>query len=513
MDYVLDRNKPHQRFFEEISRIPRQSFREQQISDYLVAFAKDRGLWCYQDSIGNVVIKKDGTIGLEESEPVMLQAHLDMVCEKISGSVFDFTTEPIQLAVENGWVKARGTTLGADDGAGVALMLAILDHPGIKHPPLECVFTVQEEDGMGGALQLDYSKLSSKRLIALDGLEEGTTIVSTTGIHCGYIVKECPVIPIASVDALRKDGAVFSLKISGLRGGHAALNIGKGQGNAIQIAAEILSEIFHKFPLQLISFDGGSILNGIPQECEVRYCLSGEAGQSCEETAESSQNCKLAAELRRIVQNTVREILERLNGRDPGLTAVCEPSHADSRRDSSSDPTAYAMNENTSKEVLDLICMLPVGVEAWDKDHTDFPTASRNLGTVSTGHKRLLIGYSCRGITAPQISDMVEETNRIAGSCNAVYQEKFRYSGYSTPADSPLISLWAEVYNEETGKELIRRRIHSGTDAGTIAENMSGMDIIVLMPNTQNVHTPDERMELASFDRTYHYLEKILERL
>ncbi len=480
MECVLDTTKPHQKFFEEISRIPRQSFREQAVSDYIVAFAKNRGLWFDQDKIGNVIIKKAGTAGCENSKSVMLQAHLDMVCEKEPGTSFDFSTESIKLIVENGWVKAQGTTLGSDDGAGVALMLAILDHPAIMHPPLECVFTVQEEDGMGGARHLDYSKLSSKMLIALDGLEEGTTIVSTTGIHCGYIMKECPMVP--------NDKAVFSLRVSGLRGGHAALNIGKGQGNAIQITARILSAISSEYPVQLISITGGTILNGIPQECEALFTL-------------------FEGELNRIVQKTVHEISKELKEDDPGLTAVFDSGLY------SGYETASALTQAASGEVIHLICMLPVGVETWDKNAPDFPIGSRNLGIVSMEGSRIKIGYSCRSISTAQISDLVVQTVLIAENHNAVYQEAFHYSGYTIEENSPLIRIWSDVFKEETGKDFIRRRIHSGTDAGTIAENMGGMDIIVLMPNTLDVHTPRERMELASFDRTYQYLCKILNRL
>lgn len=507
MEYILDREKPHQKFFEEISRIPRQSFREQAASDYIVAFAKDRGLWFDQDPLGNVIIKKNGVEGLEQSEPVMLQAHLDMVCEKEPGSTFDFSTEAIKLVTENGWVKAQGTTLGADDGAGVALMLAILDHQALKHPPLECVFTAQEEDGMGGALHLDYSKLSSKKLIALDGLEEGTTIVSTTGIHSGYLVKECPPAPTDRIATIPNDQAVFLLKISGLRGGHAALNIGKGQGNAIQITAQILAAICTKYPIQLVSIAGGTILNGIPQECEARFTLSENVNRSSDR----------ADELHRIVQKTVHKIRENLKDSDPGFTAVLKPCHegadALSKAATGLDEAAYALDEAATREAFNLLSMLPVGVETWDENAPDFPVASRNLGTISMEDGNIKIGYSCRSISTAQISDLVEQTKQIAEDHNAVYQTMFRYCGYTVEENSPLISIWSDVYKEETGKDLIRRRIHSGTDAGTISEHMGGMDIIVLMPNTQNVHTPDERMELASFDRTYQYLLKILERL
>lgn len=484
MEYILSTEKPHQKFFEEISRIPRKSFYEQAVSDYVAAFAEERGLWYYQDSIGNVIIKKPGARTFEKSEPVMLQAHLDMVCEKEIGSSFDFLTEPISLTVEDGWLKAGDTTLGADDGAGVALMLAILNDRTAEHPPLECVFTVQEEDGMGGALNLDYSRLTAKRLIALDGLEEGTTILSTTGINCGFIIKECPLI--------HNDKSVYSLKISGLRGGHAALNIGKGQGNAVKITAEILSELYEKHPLRLISMEGGTILNGIPRECEALFAFSGRA-----------------EELHRITGQAADRIRGRLNEKDPDLAvAVGEERQA-----------AWSLDEASTDEVIRLIGTLPFGVREWSSAVPDFPVASWNLGTVSmsdgTASRSRIVraGYACRSTSSAQIAEMVGQTMQTAEEHHAVYEEKFHYSGYTIEDNSPLIRVWSDVFKEETGKDLVRRRIHSGTDAGTIAEKMGGMDIIVLMPNTLNVHTPQERMDLSSFDRTEQYLRKILRRL
>lgn len=477
MRYILDRNKPHQKFFEEISRIPRMSFREQAVSDYIAAFAKERELWFHQDPLGNVIVKKSGIGGCSQI-PVMLQAHLDMVCEKEPESDFDFKTDPIKLIAEDGWVSAQGTTLGADDGAGVALILAVLDQNDRKHPPLECIFTVQEEDGMGGALNLDYSKLTARRLIALDGLEEGTSILSTTGVYSGYIIKE--------IQAEPNSAPAYLLRISGLRGGHAALNIGKGQGNAIKIAAEILSEVNSISNVRLASINGGTILNGIPQTCEAVFT--------------PSENVTGPGW---VVQRAADKILAELGEKDPDLSVDLKPQNE----------SVLSMAEGPSREVIRLICSLPAGVRTWHTDIPGFPAASRNLGTVSTEKNKILIGYSCRGTDMSEVLHMAEETGRTAKDHHASYQKKFQYPGYSIEDNSPLIRIWSDVYRESTGKELILRQIHSGTDAGTIAERMGGMDIIVLMPNTLDVHTPAERMELASFNRTCAYLFIILERL
>lgn len=478
MSYILDESRSHQRFFEEITRIPRKSFHEQAISDYIVNFAKERNLWYRQDTIGNVIIKKKATTGYEDAEPVMLQAHLDMVCEKEPALDFDFLKESIPIYVEGGWVRAKGTSLGADDGAGVALMLAILADDSLKHPEIECVFTVQEEDGMGGALGLDYAPLRAKKLIALDGLQEGTTILSTSGISCGYIVKEISFYPNAK--------PCFSLKVQGLTGGHAALNIGKDPGNAIKIAARLLHHMSKIASIYLISMQGGTILNGIPQECEVHF-------------ASQAPIQKLQAS----IHTLNLELQEEFKDREPFLEVALTPQ----------DLSPLVMDKTTSEELISLLYLLPIGVQTRSHTIPDLPLASRNMGTISNTEKEVSIGYACRGALKSQISDMAAQAALLAERHGAAYQEKFRYGGYAMNADSPLVRVWESVYKEVTGETLLHTHIHSGTDAGTIHEKMGEMDIIVLMPNTLHVHSPEERMELASFDRTFLYLKKILERL
>ena len=344
MSYILDSNQPHQRFFEELTRIPRKSFYEKAVSDYIVDFAKERGLWHLQDAMGNVIIKKKGAPGYESAAPVMLQAHLDMVCEKEPDLAFDFLTEPIPIYVEEGWVRAKGTSLGADDGAGVALMLAILDDGTLAHPEIECVFTVQEEDGMGGALGLDYSPLRAKKLISLDGLQEGTTILSTSGISCGHIVKEISAQPNAK--------PCFALKVQGLTGGHAALNIGKDPGNAIKIAARLLYHMSKIASIYLISLRGGTILNGIPQSCEVHFATQAPLEK-----------------LQSVLHTLQLELQEELKGREPLLYIGLTPQELSS----------LVMDKATSEELISLLYLLPVGVQSRSHIVPDLPLASRNI--------------------------------------------------------------------------------------------------------------------------------------
>ena len=235
MNYVLDSSKAHHKYFEELCYIPHPPFQEKALSEYVIAFAKERGLWYYTDSLYNVVVKKPATPGYENAAPVMLQAHMDMVCEKTPEKVFHFETDPLQLQVRDGWVMATDTTLGADDGYGVAYMLAILDADDIPHPALECFFSVQEEVGIGGPRGMDYSQLSARRYINLDGVQEGSTNVSTANVIGGDFKR-----PIVMQENSKP---CYTVHICGLSAGHASLNIVKDQANAVKLAARIL---FHR---------------------------------------------------------------------------------------------------------------------------------------------------------------------------------------------------------------------------------------------------------------------------
>ena len=240
-------------YFYEISRIPRGSFHEERIADYIEQFARDRGLWCVRDSLHNLIVKKLGSPGREQEKPLMLQAHTDMVCAKEPWSEHDFTRDPIDIREEDGWMRANGTTLGADDGAGVANILALLDEPDLSHPPLECVFTVQEEDGMGGAKGLDMSGLESRRMIGLDGIQEGTTIYSASAVRGCKFWGEFPRDGAPA-------GAMYRLRVSGLTSGHGALMIGAERANAIKVSARLLRQLARTCGIRLAGLQGGGLI-------------------------------------------------------------------------------------------------------------------------------------------------------------------------------------------------------------------------------------------------------------
>lgn len=480
MKYVLEhKGKPYNKFFEEISCIPRVTYNEKAISDYLVKFAQDRGLWWYRDEIWNVIIKKPASLGYEKHPAVMIQGHTDMVGEKTPDSDFNFDTDPLDLYVENGFLKARNTTLGADCGHGVAYMLSILDDDTLKHPPLEAFFSVQEESGIGGPRFVDYSKFTAKILISTDMMSEGTTYVSTANVVGGYFTK--------NINLIQNHANTYELKVAGLYGGHAAMNAYRDQANAIKIAARILFNVLKIYNVNIADIKGGTIKNNIPEECFVAF--------SCD--------CPNLHGIKEIITATVNGVRDEYAETDPQL-------YVEFRNCQKVDSVA---DDFSSKSIIELIQLLSTGSFSRSLSIKDFVIGSRNLGTAELDGSILKLGYIFRSAKETQIEDFINRELLVANFLDAKFEEEYRYYGYNTDINTPLIRLFAQVYKEESGKELEYMYIHGGTDAGTIIKGMGGMDTIGIGPNTYNYHRPGESLDLESFDRTYSYLTKILERL
>lgn len=484
MKYILDHTgKPYLRFFEEISAIPRLSFQEQKISDYIVQFAKERGLWYYQDELWNVVVKKPASPGYEDHEPVMIQSHTDMVGEKVPGSKHDFEKDPLELYVEDGWLKAKDTTLGADCGHGVAYMLAILDDNTLKHPPLECFFSVQEEAGIGGPRFMDYSQLSSKKLINTDQMFEGATYVSCSNVVGGYFTQ-----PEEMETA--SDVPVYELKVAGLYGGHAAMNIYRDQANAIKVATRVLYQILKEANIRIAMLRGGTIKNNIPEECYVRF------------------GCALPeAELKKIVTAMEQTIKEEYAETDPNLYITFQACGRE---------TIHAASTISSRSMVELLCALPTGAFHRSIEIANFVWTSRNIGTVEldSDAKLLRVGFMFRSGRLSQIDLLIDEIFLIASRFGAHYEEEYRYYGYTIdPEKSPLVQGYKALWEKMYGTEFKYLYIHGGTDAGTIMHGMNGMDVLSIGPNTVDFHRPGERLELDSFERTYRCLLALLEEL
>lgn len=509
MRYVLDHtNRPYLKYFEEICAIPHESFHEKAISQYLVQFAKDRGLWYYTDAVWNVVIRKPASPGYEDLPPIMLQAHTDMVCEKEPGSDFNFDTDPIQPYEEDGWLKARGTSLGADDGYGVAYMLAILDDPNAVHPPLECFFSVQEEVGIGGPRNMDYSQLMSKRLINLDGIEEGSVnLLQTTVIGGEWNV------PLEYEKA--PEGIYYLLRLEDFSAGHASLNVSLGNGNAIKWAVrtvKTLEEAVAKAggTLRLADLSGGTLRNNIPRSAAI--CFTAD----CEPEL-----------VRDVIFDVEKQAKAEQAQYDPNLAFFLEAVKA----------PAAVLTKESGQNALDFLFLLPTAAESLLPCERRIAKASRNLGNLRCEQDLcggdaaglegkafpgvLRAGYMFRGAYKAQVLSMFQEAQILAGKFGITYDEDYRYSGYNLNENWNLVKVWKAVYKDATGKDLYMRYTHGGNDVGTILEGIAAanpgceeqLEAIGISPTILHVHTPKEAMNLASSERTFGYLKEVLKRL
>lgn len=494
MKYVLDHEgKLYRKFFEEICAIPHCSYNEKAISEYLIQFAKDRGLWWYTDDLWNVLIKKEASPGYEDHEPVMLQAHTDMVCVKAPGSDFNFDTDPLRLFVDDdGWLQAKDTTLGADCGHGVAYMLAVLDDNSLKHPPLEVFFSTQEEVGIGGPKFFDYSQVKAKKLINFDIFDEGLSWISTTSVKGGDFLKK--------VTMTANENPAFAVSVGGGAGGHGALDIGRDQLNGIRVCARYLYRLLKEFNINLVSINGGTARNNIAGSCDAVF--------TCDKSS--------ADRLYEIAADLEEKVKKEYAGTDPDAFIKITPA----------DPAPKAMDSASTRSVVELLILIPAGahmrrfmsnglglIVKKGQPGDGLVITSRNLGVVTFEGDTLSIGYMFRSALDSQIEEIMDQTMLITDKYDAVWEVVYDYAGHTYSEDDPLHTLWMQVYKEATGQEVKAVAAHVGTDVGTIVQKIPGMDVMTMGPNTIGIHKPGEKMEVASFDRTYGYLKTILERL
>lgn len=462
-------------YFYAISRIPRGSFREKAVVDYIEDFAKAHGLSYRRDDLDNIIIRKPASAGREGEPPVILQAHTDMVCNKVEGCPHDFLTEGIDIREEDGWLTADGTTLGADDGAGVANILAILDDETASHPPLECILTVQEEDGMGGAKAIDLSDIKGRRMIGLDGMDEGATIFSASSVKGIRYHFDHETAPAAAGET------AYELRVSGLTSGHGALCIGMERANAVKISAEILREIGRTRTVRLASMEGGGLIHVIPGSCRTVFLSNGAPDGA---------------------EPFIRYLKTKYEKSDSAMRISLCP--ADMPKD--------AAVEEASRRMIRLLYLLPAGAERRDPDDLSRVSGSFNLSILTMGDGKFSADLVCRANYPEEASELYDEAAEFGDLCGLPYETTLNYARFYVPVDAPLVKTYADVYREMSGRELEMTYIHSGIDAGEICQKLGMDDAIVLMPTTVDVHTPDERMNIASFARTYEYLKEILKR-
>lgn len=451
-------------YFEEIARIPHGSENEEAIADYIVAFAKERGLDCYRDVANNVLVRKGGTAG-RENEPILaLQGHTDMVCEKNPDVAHCFETDPLKLVVENGYLRASGTTLGADDGVAVAIMLAILDGEAESHPPLECLFTSGEEIGMIGAGQFDFSKLTAKRLINLDSECES---VVTAGC-AGGIRSE---ITLAGKQTAN-ESLCLTLTLSGLHGGHSGEDISKGRANANRLMARILLRFLEDVSFRLVRISGGSKDNAIPRDCEATFAIADVAG------AEE----RIAA--------ICGEIASELSSEDKNFAFAVKESSA-----------GQAFDHDFSERLVALMNYCDNGVYAMSTDITGLVEWSGNMGVVETGENGGRLVFLTRSSTESRIDESIARIEGIARLFGGTASHHGRYPGWRYCPVSPLRDKYIEVCKRLHGLDVVTTVIHAGLECGLIYKKCPEMDLISIGPDIKDIHSPAERIGIAGAER------------
>ena len=470
----FDLNKRHCYYFNEISKIPRGSRNEKAISDYICAFAEAHGLPFHRDEVFNVTIDKPASHGYEDSAPVILQAHIDMVCEKNGDCDHDFEHDPLDLYVEDGWLKARGTTLGADDGDGVAYMLAILEDDTIEHPPLECIFTTMEEIGLVGSLYLRKEDLHGHRYISLDGSGLSTTTVSSAGSMEAEISQKITFMPCNLPG--------YTLSVRGLAGGHSGSRIDKEPGNANILAARILKEAeLAGLDLTLTSLQGGNKENAIPGEAKFSF-VSAAAPD------------KLKAK----ITQSIHEIAQELSVSDPGFQAELESAASDK-----------CMSRAESEKLLNFIFLMPHGFLHKSMAVPGLTTASLNLGVITTEEDRVRLIIMARAADDSQRILIGNKLKLLADLIGLEANVPEGYPGWPYSKNSEMRDIYRRVLASR-GLTLKEEATHGGLECGVIKGLDPEMDIITFGPVYEDIHSPSERLDLKSFDEAFVILKEIL---
>ncbi len=478
MNFVIHGREPASlfRFLEEISAIPRPSYHEGKIADYLVDFAKARGLEYHRDDADNVLIKKKATAGKEGLPAILFQGHTDMVCEKNSNVVHDFLEDPLKLYVEGKMLRAKGTTLGADDGIAVAMMLAMLDGELKEHPALECLFTTGEEVGLCGAHRFDYSLLGAERMVNLDSEEIGVVTAGCAGGLRSDLTLDCRVQPFA--------GQAIRVSITGLAGGHSGENINDGRANANRIMGQLLSALINTQEAYLISLWGGSKDNAIPRECEAILAVS---------------DMDAAMDL---LTDAAAETANRLSPKDRGFCLTVDVA----------EPTAVMFDKTCSEKLIALLSTVPNGVLAMSRQVEGLVEFSRNLGVIKTEGDAVTLVFSTRSALEEQLNASVSELDTLADRMGASVRHHSRYPGWSYAEVSPLRNAYLEAYREVTGQDARVNVIHAGLECGVIASGVPDMDIISIGPDILDIHSPDEALDLDSVEILWKTLERLIEK-
>lgn len=463
-------------YFETICQIPHGSGNTQQLTDWLVRFAQERNLEHYQEEIGNVIIIKEASPGYESSEPVILQGHIDMVCNQEESCTKDMATEPLDLVVDGDVIYAEGTTLGGDDGVAVAFMLAILDDDTLAHPRVEAVFTAEEESGLFGAEAIDVSPLKGRRFINIDSEDEG---ILTVGCAGGVDV-------IAEIPFSREayDGKCFSVKLSGLRGGHSGTDIIMGQENAVKSLGRLLYELQENAGARIVTLEGGVADNVIPVSAGAVIAAPDEA--------------KVQA-----VCDEYQAIFAHEFKVDTDFQLTLSAAEADA------DP----MDAPSCQKVIAYLIGTPNGIQKMTLGIDKLPQTSLSLGVVRTLESAVKYVFCIRSSVDSETEMVARRLQCQAEVLGGSVRRDGPYPGWEYAPVSPLRDLVCEVYKEQTGKDMVIEAIHAGLECGYFAGKIPGLDCVSIGPDVNDVHTPMEKLYIGSVQRTWELVVEVLARM
>ena len=474
---ILENVRPERvfHFFEELSAIPRGSGNEEAAAAFVEDLAKKKGLFCVRDKNNNVFIKKPAAPGHEAAPAVLLQGHLDMVCEKNADTEHDFTRDGIKLRLDGDTISADGTTLGADDGVAVAIMMAILEDESLVHPALECLFTTEEETGLCGMKAFDKSLVAAKYMINLDSEDDDRATVSCAGgVRTDFFIKDIP---------FERCENVVTMKVSGLMGGHSGADIHLGRANAIKLAFSLITGLEN---VRIISVAGGSKDNAIPRECTVVL--------TCDDAADAPQILAENAETSR----------DALTKDDAGFNFKAEYSRT----------TTHAYAEKYSRALISLVSSLPYGPLGMSEEVPGLVETSSNPGIIISDGDSVRVTCSSRSSVSERLDEIIESFDSLAahlGTVEAVHRD--RYPGWDVTKNSDLQRIYKEAYRDLFGEEPKIVGIHAGLECGLIKEEIPDLDIISTGPNARDIHTPDETLSVKSTEKVYELTKVLLKRL
>ncbi|WP_291648728.1 aminoacyl-histidine dipeptidase [Clostridium sp.] len=469
------------KYFEEISQIPRGSGNEKDISDYLVNVAKKLNLEVIQDEALNVIIKKPGTKGYENSETVILQGHMDMVCEKNKGTDHDFQKDPLKLRVVDDMVYATDTTLGADNGIAVAYALAILDSTDIPHPPIEVLITTDEETGMSGAMAISKEHINGKILLNLDNEEEGHLLVS-----CAGGIRSKHTLNVTLEDAGDYNN-FLNIAVRGLKGGHSGMEINKERGNSNKIIGRILKSLL-SLDYKLVSVNGGSKNNAIPRESDAIIALKSED----------------VAKVKELINNWNKVLLNELKTQDPGVKiSILE----------NTENIEKVFTKESTEKAVNLLYLIPNGINTNSVEIKDLVESSTNLGVVTTEGNKVEFDSAIRSSVASLKDEIVLRSKTIAELIGADFETTAGYPEWQYDSESKVRGICQDVYKRMYGKDAKIVAIHAGVECGLFNEKLGKLDMISFGPDLYDVHTPQEHMSITSVKNVWEYLLEVLKEL